>query len=192
MAFSYAEQQRMITAYLKAEIKNVEKATAIVMEKTADKLTRETKKQLRRNFKKSRGSNFAKAVKSYKLPSKGALPPVAYVRLGIPWIEIFEEGAIIQGTPWLRILLPEGERLGFKRKIANEAYFRARAANQLFSRKVQDGWILYLKPSEKGGKPIPIYKFQKTPVEVPKKLDFYATAEELGDEMPQAIADLMN
>jgi hypothetical protein len=192
MAFSYAEQQRMIAAYLKAEIKNVEKATEIVMKQTAAKLTRETKKQLRRNFKKNPKSNFAKAVKAYKLPPKGALGPAAYVRLGVPWIEVFEKGATIQGTPWLSILLPDGEALGFPRKMKNPMLAQAKAEGKTFSRSVRDGWIVYLKPATKGDKPIPIYKVQKSPVKVPKKLDFYATAESLGDEMPQAIADLMN
>lgn len=190
MAFSYAEQQRQIKKFLDAEIKDMEKATDIVTQATAQKLAQETKKDLRRNFKLTRGSNFAKAVKVYNLPQKGVKGPASFVRLGIPWIGVFEEGETIAGEPWLTILLPEGQRLGFKRKMKSPEFLEAKQQKRIFTRSVRDGFIVYLR--NPNGKPSPIYKVQKSPVKLPKRLNFYATAESLGDDMSEAIANLIN
>lgn len=190
MGFSYAEQQRQIRQLLAAKVKSYEKASEIVMKASAQKLARKTRKDLRSNFKVSLGSNFAKSVKQKNLPQKGAKGPASYVRIAIPWIGAFEEGSTAKGNPFLVILLPPGQKLGFPRKIKNEKFKDAKDRKLIFSRAVNDGYIYYLKPANKG-KPIPIYKIQKAPVKIPKKLSFYATAEAIADDMPDAINQLM-
>jgi hypothetical protein len=188
MAFlSDADQRRAINVFFKAEVKNLETATAIGIKTTATKLANETKKQLRK-FKIKNNSNFAKSVKVYNLGAKGALGPASFVRLGIPWINIFQEGGTVTGKANLLILLPEGEKLGLKRiKPGQWGKFWDSNKKNLFTRKVPDGVIVFLK---KDGAVYPIYKFQKS-VTIPKKLDFYETAEKLGNEMADLISNLM-
>lgn len=160
------------------------------MKASAKKLARETRKDLRRNFQVRSNSNFAKSVKEKSFSQKGARGPAAYVRLAIPWIGVFEEGGTAQGNPYLVILLPPGEALGFPRKIKNPLFQEARDQKRIFSKSVNDGFIYYLKPAN-NGKPIPIYKIQTGPIKIPKKLNFYATSEAIANDMPSAISELM-
>jgi hypothetical protein len=184
---SNADQQRAINAFFKAQVKNLETATAIGIKTTATKLKNETKKQLRQQFN-VRNSSFAKSVKVYNLSARGALGPASYVRLGIPWIGIFEEGGEVTGKSNLLILLPEGAKLGFKRiKPGQWGAFWERNRANLFTKKVSDGTIVYFKKEEKV---YPIYKFQKS-VNLRKRLSFYETAEALSDEMADLISNLM-
>lgn len=184
---SSADQQRAIKRFFDAEVKNLETATEVAIKVTATKLANETRKQLRK-FKIKNNSNFAKSVKVYNLKARGALGPASYVRLGIPWIEVFQQGGTVTGKSTLLILLSEGEKLGLKRIKPGQwgKFWDANKAN-LFTRRVADGVIVFFK---KDGNVYPIYKFQKS-VTVPKKLDFYETAEKLGEEMTDLISNLM-
>lgn len=192
--FSYAEQQRLVKQLLAAEVKNLEKATAIVTKATAQKLAGETKKQLRSRFKKGRDSqqsrNFPLAVKVYNFNPSGARGPASYVRLGVPWIHVFEEGATVGGKgKHLLILLPKGEALGYPRiNLKGWARIWEKIRDNAVLKPVNDGVLVLIKAPD--GQLVPIYKFQKTSIRVPKRLSFYEEAERLSDGMEEAIANL--
>lgn len=196
VGFSYAQQQQILNKFLRAEIKNYETAAAIVSQKAGQRLKQETAKELRR-FKKGKESrgNFHKAVKLYNFPkATKALPPTSYVRLGVPWIHIFEEGGIVSGKKGrLIILLPHGDKLGFKR-VSTEGW--QIVWNKIKDRAViipdDDGVLIGLKSLNPKEKPKLIYKIQTTPVYVPKKLNFYDNAEALADAMAKEIEKLVN
>jgi hypothetical protein len=187
MALSHAATQKAIKQYFAAQVKNLETATAIAIKTTAQKLGAETKRQLR-TFKRGPGASggFQKAVKVYNLPQSGARGPASYVRLGVPWIGIFQEGGTVTGN--LIILLPEGAKLGFKRikKGAWDLFVRQQGAN-IVPKKVGTAVIIFFK---KNKSLVPIYKIQKS-VRLPKKLTFYENAEVLADDMANLIATLM-
>ena len=195
-SLTYAQQQQLIKKYLAAAVKSHETAAGLVMSKTALRLKQITAQELKR-FKKgpeSRG-NFHKAVKQYDFPkAKGAAGPASYVRLGVPWIHIFEEGGTVEGRRGaLIILLDTGAKLGFKRI---KPFGWQQVWNQIKDHAVvipsDDGHYIGLKniPNEKG-QPTLIYKIQKAPVRVPKKLNFYDNAERLADKMPDEINKLI-
>ena len=192
--FSYAEQQRLVRQLLAAEVKNLEKVTAIVTKATAQKLAAETKKQLRSRFKKGRDSqqsrNFPLAVKVYNFNPNGAKGPASYVRLGVPWVHVFEEGATVGGKgKHLLILLPKGEALGYPRinfKGWNRIWERIK--DNALLKPVNDGVLVLLRSPN--GQFIPIYKFQKTAIRIPKRLSFYDEAARLSEGMEEAIANL--
>jgi hypothetical protein len=195
-SLTYAQQQQLIKKYLAAAVKSHETAAGLVMSKTAQRLKQVTAQELKR-FKKgpdSRG-NFHKAVKQYDFPkAKGTAGPASYVRLGVPWIHIFEEGGTVQGSRGaLIILLDTGAKLGFKRV---KPFGWQQVWNQIKDHAVvipaSDGHFIGLKniPNAQG-QPTLIYKIQKAPVRVPKKLNFYDNAERLADKMPDEINKLI-
>jgi hypothetical protein len=194
MVFSYAEQQRLLKQYLGAEVKNLEKAAAIVTKATAQKLGNEIKKQMRSNFRKGKDSqqsrNFPLAVKVYNFNPNGAKGAASYVRLGVPWVHIFEEGGTVGGGgKHLIILLPKGEALNYPRvNLKGWQRIWEMIKDKSVLKPVSDGVLVLLKD---GTNLIPIYKFQKVTVRVPKRLSFYQEAERLSEGMDSAIADLI-
>ncbi|MGL5805953.1 MAG: DUF6441 family protein [Xenococcaceae cyanobacterium] len=187
-----SDRARSSREFFNAEIKNLDAASRAVMKTTARALKREVSKQLRK-FKRGEGSNgtFQKAIKLYDLPPRNALGPASYVRLGVPFIGVFEEGATVTGQPNLIILLPEGAKLGFKRISKGNQWRQVwgRIENKSRLVKVNDGTIVVF---EHQGRSLPIYKFQSAPIKLPKKLSFYDTAEKLADTMPSQIEQLLN
>lgn len=191
---TYAQQQQLIKQYLAATVKNYESASNLVMKKTATRLRQVTAVELRR-FKKGKDShgNFHKAVKQYDLPVSGARGAASFVRIGVPWIDIFEEGGTVTGKKGVLIILLEtGDRLGFKRVKPNGWQ---RIWNSIKDKAVvipqPDGYLIGIKQG-RGQQPILIYKIQKGPVKVPKKLNFYDNAEKLADKMADEIINLVD
>jgi hypothetical protein len=190
---TYAQQQQLVKQYLAATVKNYETASNLVVQKSATRLKQVTAAELKK-FKRGKGSrgNFHKAVKQYDFKVSGARGPASYVRLGVPWINIFEEGGTVTGKKGaLIILLPTGDALGFKRvkpngwqRIWNSIKHQAVVIPQ------PDGYLIGIKQG-KGQKPILIYKIQRGSVKVPKKLNFYDNAEKLADQMPDEINNLI-
>jgi hypothetical protein len=194
-SLTYAQQQQLIKRYLAAQIKNVETASALVVQTSARRLKQLTAKELK-GFKSGPNSkgNFHKAVKLYDFPRpKGPRGPAAFVRVGIPWISAFEEGATIAGKSgnMVIILLKTGEALGFPR-----VNFRGwdNVWNQIKDRAViipaSDGHFIGIKNPNPKEKPILLYKFQRS-VTVPKKMNFYDNAQKLSDGMADEIAKLI-
>lgn len=181
---------RMAREFFASEVKNLESAGRAVVRATARKLKSEAQKQLK-TFKKGPDSNgsFHKAVKIYDLEPRNDLGPASYVRLGVPWLDAFEEGKVIQGKSNLIILLPPGAELGFRRISKGNPWSKIWAKIQSKARviKVPDGAVVVLKYQ---GRNVPIYKLQKQ-VKAPKKLSFYETAERLSQGMADEIERLM-
>lgn len=189
MVFSLAEQRRLTSRFLSSAIADMETATSLVIQETGRKMANEIKKQLRTNFKVKR-SGFAKAVKFYYFKPSGPKPASAYVRLGISWLSVFEDGVTVTGRKgWLIILLPQGEALGFSRiNWKRWDYTWEKIKDKTWLKPVKDGVIVLLK---NGTGYAPIYKLQRGSVRVSKRLSFYNAAESLADGMDSAIADLV-
>lgn len=193
--FRIGDQRKAVDQFLRSEVKNLNAATATATKVAARALKREVQKELRSNFKPGRNSNgaFFKAVKVRDLPADPArgLGPASFVRLGVPFMGIFQEGGTVQGKGSLIILLPEGERLGFKRISKGNPWgeVQRRWGKFLFPIKVSDGLVIgYENPKTKTRHAV--YKFQPQ-VTLPKKLSFLEMAEEIGDAIPDTILDLM-
>lgn len=187
MAFNEREQRRLINQWLRSKVKDFERAAELVAKQSAAKLAREVKKQM--SSFKGDSKAFKKSVRIRNLRARGSLPFASIVRVGIPWLSVFEEGATVTGKGYLIILTTEGKKRGYKRITKGNPWPKVWAgiAKQAWMRKVSDGVIVFLK---EGNKSIPIYKFQKQ-VKVPKKLNFYDAAQAIGDDMPEEINRLM-
>lgn len=190
MGFTYQEQRRLVAQWLRSKVKDVERAAELVTKVSAQKLSREIKRQM--SSFKGNSKAFKKSVKVKDYRAIRGLPFASIVSIGIPWLKIFEEGGTIQGKKNLVILLTPGERLGLKRVTKGNPWTDVMTELKGMGRvgfvKVADGVIVYLRRNKKN---IPVYKFQKS-VTVPKKLDVYAAAREIGDAMPDEINKLIN
>jgi hypothetical protein len=177
---------------LRSELKGFEAANKAALRSTAAALKREVTKQLR-TFKKGPNGNgsFQKAVKVKELPAKGGLPLAEIVRLGVPFMNVFEEGATVTGKANLIILLPKGAALGFRRISKGNTW--ATVWSRIQSRAkvilVSDGTVIAIV--DRTGVTIPIYKIQRQ-VTVPKKISFFDTAEQLANSIPDEITRLLS
>lgn len=189
--FRDSDSRRAAKEFWKAEIQNLEAASTAVSRSAARALKRELGKQLRK-FKKGPNSNgsFQKAITLKDKEAKGLYAPATFISLGVPFMDVFEEGKTVTGKGKLIILLPPGERLGFKRITKgnrwNDVWNRIQGKSRIV--KVSDGVVILFQHQ---GTEHPIYKFQKS-VKVPKKLSFYETAEAIADKMPDEIEKLLN
>jgi hypothetical protein len=187
-----SDQRRAVQDFFNSEIRNLESASRAVTRTTARALKRETAKQLRR-FKRGRHStgNFQKAVKVYDVEPRGVLGPASYTRLGVPFMGVFQEGSTIQGKPRLAILLPSGEALGYRRISKGNPWPKVLAQMQRYPTNVFYSGDRSVFAINKGGKWVGIYLFISQ-VKEPKKLSFYEMAEELANQMPDQIANLLD
>lgn len=186
--FSHQDQQRAAREFFRATVKDVEAASTAAIRSGGFRLRREIALQLRQ-FKKGKSSSgaFRKAVGVKFYPASGTRGPASIVRLKVPFMWVFEEGATLHGNPNLIILLPDGASLGFRRitkgnpwaKVWNRIKGKARLA------KVERGIVVIYRER-------PIYKIQMAPVTVPRKLSFYKTAEAVAEAIPQEIRRLMD
>ena len=189
-AFSYREQQRLAKKFLRSKIQDLERAAELVAQESGRKLAREVKKQMG-SFKGNRAV-FRKSVKVRTYRARGAKPPATIVRVGVPFLSVFEEGATIRGNPTLIILLPDGERMGFKRptrKVPWRVIWERLKPQKPKVAKVAGGFVVYV---EKNGQKRALYKIQKAPVTMPKKLSFFSTAQQIGAHMDSEIVRLLN
>jgi len=187
------DNQKAADEFFKAEIRNLEAATKSAVFAGAEALKAETLKELAANFNTPKGGNrgFKKAVKAHKLPEKGVMGPVSFVRLGVPFMGIFQTGGTITGKSNLIVLLPDGQRLGFKRITAGNPWPRVWDKIKKDARliKTPSGTVVTFK--KQNGAVVPIYKIVKS-VTVPKKLNFLENAEKISAEMPETIKQLMD
>jgi hypothetical protein len=188
MAFNEKEQRRLINQWLRSRIKDFERASELVAKNSAAKLAREVKKQM--SGFKGDSKSFKKSVRIRNLRARGSLPFASIVRVGIPWLSIFEEGGTVTGKGHLIILLPEGRKRGLKRITKGNPWPNvwAEIAKRAWIKKVSDGVLILIKDDK--GRSYPAYKFQKQ-VKVPKKLNFYDAARAIGDDMPDEINRLL-
>lgn len=188
--FKESNSRRAAREFWKAEIQNLEAASTAVTRSAARALQREIRKQLR-TFKKGPGSSggFQKAVKIEDKPPKGALSPASFVSLGVPFMDVFEEGKTVTGKGNLIILLPPGAQLGFKRITKGNrwdgVWNKIKRTSSVV--KVSDGLVVLYRHQ---GNSVPIYKFQKS-VKDPKKISFYDTASAIADAMGGELEKLL-
>lgn len=176
--------------FFNSEIRDLESATRAATKEAANLLKKNVGKELRK-FKKGSGSNgsFQKSIKVYNLRSQGSFGPASFVRLGVPFMDVFQEGATVTGKPNLIILLSGGAKLGFRRVNKGNQWgaiwslIRDRAKLV----KVDDGVVVALQHQ---GQNIAIYKIQKS-VKDPKKISFNETAEQIADRIPEEINKLL-
>lgn len=132
-------------------------------------MARKVKGQVDRNFKTSK--RLKKGVKMYGRYDEDET--VASVRLS-PILSGHAEKRIISGNPSIWILLPDGERLGFKRMSSGGwDKFQSRYRDRLFYQKVADGTVIVYRHSN--GSNYAIYKIQSA-VMTRQRLDLGAAS----------------
>lgn len=193
------EQRRSLNEFFKAEVQDMEAATQAVIKTNARALRRATLQEIRK-FRKGANTNagFFKAVKVYDLPSSGTQGPASYVRLGVPFMGVFQEGDAIAGRPNLAILLPSGEAMGFRRvgttaghpESWENVWARMKRVSENGQVRVINGPKGRLVAILKYGQWRGVY-FIKRQVKLPKKLSVFETAERLSANMADEIVNLM-
>lgn len=190
--------RKVVNQFFNSQLKTLEQATKIVTRNVARKHRRSLIRQLKVNFTEGIHPNpslqgtFFKAVKIYDLetdPNKGG--PISYVRMGVPFMHVFETPRLISSKRRsLVLLLPTGRALGFQRITKTNPWgkFWERNKKRLKLAKGSKGGtvVLFIKD----GKAIPIYKIQKV-VQTTKRLNFYDAAEVAARGMDQQILDLI-
>lgn len=190
-----AEQRAALNRFFLEETRNLEAATTQAVHTAGKALKRRSLQELR-TFRRGRHGNggFQKAVKIYPLPSEGTQGPASFVRLGVPFIGVFQEGATISGRPNLGILLPSGEALGYRRLGPGNPWSKAWQQLQRDSEngiaKVFHAQGRQLVAIMKNSQWVGVYLFQPQ-VTLPKKLSFYEIAEEIANRMPAEIERLL-
>lgn len=188
--FNDADRRKATRDFFNSQIKDLEAADRAVLRSTARALQREVRGQLRKFKRGPTGTGgFQKAVKVYDLPPRGSLPLANFVRLGVPFMDVFEEGKQIFGKPNLIILLTQGQKLGFRRITKGNPWTKVweqiKDKVRLFF--VYNGTVIAI---EVNGQNVPIYKIQKSVI-APKKLSFFKTAETLSAGMADEVQKLL-
>lgn len=150
------------------------------MRSAARTLQREAEAQIRRNFKpksKTRGSFGSAKVVDLTNSSRISLKP--------KYLEAFAEGKTIRGKPTLIILLPDGERLGFKRISRSNSWASVWERIHTKARLVGVGDGLVVVYQHRG-KNYAIYKFQKQTT-APKLISLEAKARAIAETIPDQI-----
>jgi hypothetical protein len=149
------------------------KAIAVDSRATANRLAVELQqdvfRQIRRNFNNPSAA-FSRGVKVYEFEN------ASYVRLS-PILSVHAEETKLRGSPNLWILLPDGQRLGFKRigKGFSWSDLKRRYGTRLSFVAVDDGHVVLFR-SDQGVKPI--YKIQSQ-VTTKQRIEFYEKGEEI-------------
>lgn len=151
------------------------KAIAVDSRATANRLAVELHqdvfRQIRRNFNNPSAA-FSRGVKVYEFEQ------ASYVRLS-PILSVHAEETKLRGSPNLWILLPDGQRLGFKRigKGFSWSDLKRRFGTRLSFVSVDDGTVVLYR-SERGVKPI--YKIQSSVI-TKQRIEFFETAQRIAD-----------
>jgi len=187
--FSYKDQARLLNKFLRSKIQDMERATDLVLQESGKLLAKETKKQMSRF--KGNNKGFKKSVKAKFYRARGGKPAAAIIRVGVPFLTAFEEGAEVRGNPTLIIRLSGAEALGLPRVSKKTTWAmiwdRIKPLKPRIA-KGRNGVVIYAVVN---GRPTSLYKFQKAPVRVPKKLNFYQAAEDIAADIPTEIEKLL-
>lgn len=157
--------------FFDSEIEAIAVDSRAAASRAARELAEDVQRQIRRNFN-SPSAAFSRGVKIYEFDN------ASYVRLS-PILSVHAEPTNLRGSPNLWILLPDGERLGFKRigKGFNYADLKRRFGTRLSFVGVDDGTVVLYR-SEQGVKPI--YKIQSS-VTTKQRIEFYEKAEAIAE-----------
>lgn len=163
-----------IASYLNA-------AGKLSLSSAAKNLSHEAQQQIKRNFKSTAGFG---SVKTYDLKSSSV------VSIKPSFLSAFAEGKTLRGKSTLIVLLPDGERLGFKRISKNNTWASVwqKIHNRAHLVGVGDGIVVVYSYR---GKNYAIYKFQKS-VTVPKLISLGAKAEAITGEISTSINQLLD
>jgi len=178
--------------FFAAQIKDLNSATRAVIRASVRQFRQDIVKQVRTNFKRGVNSNgsFFKAFKIYDLEADANRGPASYIRAGVPFMKVFQDGATITNkkAQFLIVLLPQGEKLGFKRISKGNPWRKvwAQYGKQFRMRKVGNTTVFTY---EFQGKSTPVYLFTKS-VTLRKRFDFFAPAEAIAKQIPDEIAKL--
>lgn len=146
---------------------------------SARQLKRTAEAEIRSNFKQKKTKGSFGSLRIVDLPNSSR------VSLRPGYLEAFEEGKTIRGKPTLIILLPDGEKLGFKRisKSNSWASVWQRIHKKARLVGVGDGLVVVY---EHRGRSYAIYKFQKQTT-APKLISLRAKAKAIADKIPDQI-----
>ncbi len=181
--------------FFAAQVKDIEAATRAVIKASAREFRQHIKRQVRANFKKGTYSNgsFFKAFKIYDLDADATRGPASYVRAGVPFLHVFQTGKVIttRRAQNLIVLTEQGEKIGFKRISKGNPW---RKVVSLYGKKLQritlgadKALIIY----NHEGRKTPVYYITKS-VRVGKRIDFFAPAEAIANDIPDEINKLLN
>lgn len=179
--------------FFAAQIKDLNSATRAVIRASARQFKQEIVRQVKANFRRGSNSNgsFFKAFKIYDLDADASRGPASYVRAGVPFMNVFEEGAVItiKKAQFLIVLLPQGEKLGFRRISKGNPWRKvwAQFGNRFVLKILPNNKMLY--SYENAGKLTPVYLFTKS-VKLKKRLNFFEPAEIIAKQIPDEIAKL--
>jgi hypothetical protein len=171
-------------SFFEEEARSLSRAAVVTIRNIARTLQRETEAEIRRNFKpKSKTKGSFGSVKVYDLPTSSR------VSLKPGYLEAFAEGKTIRGNPRLIILLPDGERLGFKRINRSNSWTSVWQRIHTQARLVGVGDGLVVVYSHRG-RNYAIYKFQQA-TKAPKLISLQAKASSLAESIPDQIDNFM-
>ena len=158
--------EQNIEQFFDRELLELKLDSRVAVREAARELEADILRQIRRNFSNP-SIAFMRGLKVHDYEDG------SYVRLS-PILSVHAEKTKIQGNPNLWILLPDGERLGFKRKV-DWSELKRRYGNKLSFAPVTNGSVVLYRSSD-GVRPI--YKIQPS-VETRKRIEFYERAEEI-------------
>ena len=160
-----------VDRFFEEELREIGLESREATHKAARELAADITRQIKQKFANP-SLAFQRGVKVHEFKSG------SYVRLSTILSAHAEEKEIM-GNPNLWILLPEGQRRGFKR--LSPGYWnvlQARYGQNLAIVPVNDGHVVLYR-SRSGV--VPIYKIQST-VNSKPKIDFYSKAEEIANK----------
>lgn len=155
------------------EIKAIAVDTKAIAKRAAEGLAEAVQRQIRRNFNNPSGA-FSRGITIHEFEN------AVYVRLS-PILSSHSRGETIQGNRRIWILLPDGERLGFKRMGTGGTSWdslKRRYGYRLAFVPVDDGHVVLYRNA---GKTTPIYKIQDQ-VQTKQRIRFYETADEIAEQ----------
>ena len=161
-----------VDQFFRENLQQITIDSAATAAQAARELESEIKRQIRRKFNNP-SQAFLRGVRVHEFEGG------AYVRLS-PLLSTHAEPTKQQGNPNLWILLPDGERLGFKRMGTNGFnwdFLKSRYGNKLSFVAVSDGHVV-LFCSDSGV--VPIYKIQNQ-VTTKQRIDLDGAAQKVAD-----------
>ena len=154
------------------EIKAIATDSKAIALLAAEELYDDVQRQIRRNFNNPSAA-FSKGIKIHEFDQ------AVYVRLS-PILSSHAVSTPIQGKPTLWILLPDGQRMGFKRMGTGGFSWdalRRRYGSRLSFAAVGDGHVVLYRHN---GSVYAIYKIQNQ-IQTKQRIEFYRKAEEIAE-----------
>jgi hypothetical protein len=155
----------------------------IALKSAGTQMTSLVKADLQAHFKRSShraSAAFFNAVKDYYVAPRGVLGHALYVRMGVPFIGIFEEGGTIAPGKFMVVRLPGAEQLHLPR-IGKRNPLR-KVLEDLARRKIPTFKHHETFFAKLGNRPVAIYQLRERVTEK-KRLSFFAHAEAVAKQI---------